>query len=300
MNTTHKPRNLLLTSATDLTLSDRRLYNYLLHNAFSKPERQLDFSIPLVELKGVYGTGLPPIGRLRESLKRLTRTLIEFEISPRTWILTSLLEKSELDEQQEELRYSYSTHCRDLFLDPFTLEKCLIQAHFTQKYSNLLYEILSEAHFSGQETVTIDVSDLRDHLLIPTKKLSNFGDLKRFVLIPALAEINAYASFAVKFDTERKGMKVTHVIFKMIQKKNISSTKAKDIIPPRRPLFFIDNPEAESAYAYLLNAETEIRRKLFNKALKSAAKSGVSIDEEDFDRPDLWFQWIQSELMDKN
>lgn len=293
-------QDLLLSSAIDLTLSDRRLYNYLLHNAFNKLEKKLYFEMPLTQLEGIYGTGLPPVDRIKESLKRLIRTLIEFKTSKGHWVITSLLERAELDESTGVLSYSYPLYCRHLFTNPFTLERCLIQAHFTQKYSNLLYEILSQAHYSKQKVISLEISDLRGRLHIQDNKLSNYSDLDRFVLTPASNEINSYASFAVKFHTERKGMKVTHVIFEITSKKNLLNIEnAKQVIPPKRPRLFIDNPELEKAYAYILNAETKERRKYFDLAVKQAYKKKIIIEEDQFDRPDLWFKWIEHDLLKK-
>ncbi|HVV68491.1 MAG TPA: replication initiation protein [Gammaproteobacteria bacterium] len=292
--TTH----LLLSSSMPLTLSDRRLYNYLLLHALPQLKKTQNFTLPLAELKGVYGTNIPLAMPVKESLRRLLRTLIEFQSEPQKWIVTSLLEHGELDEQKQELHYAYSDYCCWLFTQPLTLEKCLIQAHFTQKYSNLLYEILSQAHFANQKTLTLEATDLRDRLLTLEKKFSNFGDFKRFVLMPALYEINAYASFAVKFHLQKKGMKVTHVMFEMTPKRKLTRlTDVATVIPPKRPIFFIDNPELEKAYSYLLNADTPLRRKLFNKAIKAAKTTGIVLDEEAFDCPDVWFDWVQNELL---
>jgi hypothetical protein len=294
-------KNLLLHSSTELALSDRRLYNYLLHNAFNGLSKQLDFKISLTELEGVYGISLPPIDRLKESLRRLMRTLIEFETPSGEWIITNLLARAELDKLQGKLYYSYPLDCRQLFTHSLTLEKCLIQAHFTQKYSNLLYEILSEAHFSKQTQISLEIADLRSRLHIPDNKLSNYNDLDRFVLTPAIKEINSYASFAVKFHTARKGMKVINVIFEMATKKNLFNIEnASQIIPQKRPRLFIDNPALENAYAYLLNAETKERRKFFEIAIKNAAKEKKIISEEEFDRPDLWFKWVESKILKIN
>lgn len=290
-------QNLLLTSSIPLTLADRRLYNYLLHNAFDAFGKQQNFNIPLAELAGVYGAGLPSIERLKESLRRLLRTLIEYEVRGK-WSITNLLEKAELDDQLNQLIYSYPSECKRLFKDPFILEKCLIQAHFSQKYSNLLYELLATTHYAKESTYTIEVTDLRSRLHIPEGKLTNFSDLNRFALIPAITEINSYASFAVKYHTRRKGMKVTAIIFEMSQKRNISNIKnSRKVIPIKRPRLFIDNPETEQAYAYLLNAETDERRKFFNLACKLAKKNNHKISEEEFDRPDLWFKWIENHII---
>ncbi|VVC77168.1 hypothetical protein AQUSIP_24950 [Aquicella siphonis] len=289
-------QNLFLASSTPLTLADRRLYNYLLHNAFHHFLKQDSFKILLTELIGVYGAGLPPLERLKESFRRLIRTLIEYEVDGK-WNITSLLEKAELDEKLEQVTYSYPVECKMLFKDPIILEKSLIQAHFTQKYSNLLYEILATAHYAKKSTLSLEITDLRSRLHIHEGKLTNFSDLDRFALVPAIKEINSYASFAVKYFTKRKGMKVTDVIFEMTSKRDISNTE--NVIPPKRPRLFIDNPDMERAYAYLLNAETDERRKFFDLARKTAEKKNKRITEEEFDRPDLWFKWVERQLLTK-
>jgi hypothetical protein len=291
-------KNLVVSSAGSLTLSDRRFYNYLLHHAFHNLPKQLDFAIELTDLTGIYGTGEPPVLRLKESLRRLLRTLIEFETENNEWVVMSLLDKAEFNEKTGTLHYSYSIYVRKLFLDPVLLEKCLIQAHFTQKYSNLLYEILASAHYAGSENVTIEIADLRGRLQLPENRLTNYSDFDRFVLVPASKEINSHASFATKYHTERKGMKVTRVVFEMTKKRNISLLEsAIHVIPPKRPRLFIDDPDIEAAYAYLLNAETNVRRKYFDMACRRAVKNKQKVDEGVFDRPDLWFRWVETELV---
>ena len=291
-------KNLVVSSASSLTLADRRLYNYLLHHAFTRLTKQLDFDIPLAELTGIYGTGLPPIDRLQESLRRLLRTLIEFDLAEDHWVVMSLLEKATLQVDDARLHYSYPVYSRILFLDPILLEKCLIQAHFTQKYSNLLYEILASAHYAGQSVAAIEIADLRSRLHIPDSELANYSDFDRFVLMPASREINSHASFATQYHTDRKGMKVTQVVFEMTKKHTIAMTEsAIQVIPPKRPRLFIDDPGSEAAYAYLLTATTPERRKYFDLACKRAGKQKQTVVEDVFDRPDLWFRWIEQDLI---
>jgi len=290
--------NLLLSSVKALTLADRRLYNYLLLHCFDQLSDKVDFVIKLADLAGIYGTGLPPIERLKESLRRLLNTLIEFETGEKKWQVIALLKMAELDVAKAQLSYTYSRHCQQLLLNPVTLEKCLIQAHFTKKYSNILYEVLAPVAYTKQGMLSVAIDDLRSALQVSDHKLTNYSDFDRFVLIPAVQEINSYASFAVNYQTQRKGMKVTQVIFKVTLKKPLLAfASAKEVIPPKRPRLFIDNPAVEHAYAYLLNAETQVRRKFFDAACKLAAKKQQPIAEEDFDRPDIWFQWVEKNLL---
>ncbi len=71
-------KNLLVTSMGSLTLSDRRLYNYLLHHAVGSLKKP-QFSLPLTELSGVYGTGVPTQENVKISLMKLMRTQIQFD-----------------------------------------------------------------------------------------------------------------------------------------------------------------------------------------------------------------------------
>lgn len=288
---------LQLSSATRLTLSDRRLFNYLLLHAYEELLTKKTFSIDLNELQGVYGSGLPPIDRLKGSIGRLTNTLIETETNPHLWMMTSLFNQTELDEDTKQLRYSFSPLCCQLFSDPITLEYCLIQAHFIHKYSSLLYYILASAYYSNQTSYVIEIEELRDRLKLMRTTFKNFGDFDRFALKPSLDEINVHASFATKVNTIRQGMKVTKVVFTFTQKRIIPSLQGKSIIPPKRPRLFIEDPETERVYAFLLNTDTHARQKYFNLAQKKAAKNHKIISNEQLDTPDLWFNWVKEELI---
>lgn len=291
-----KLNNLLLSSSDSLTLADRRLYNYLLHNAFQRLTKKLEFTIKLNELVGVYGIRKPTKEQLNTSLSKLIRTLVEFESIEHNrgqWHITSLLTDAVLNEKDDLLAYRYSETARILLISPINLEKCLIQAHFNYKYSNLLYELLATEHYTGQSDYLIDIEDLRECLQVEPDKMPNFTDFRRFVLDPALTEINSYASFAVKFEIVREGRKVTQLHFQFTSKVPVTKLSVKDIVPPRRPKLFIDDPKEELAYAYLLNTTTIERRKYFSLAQKKAeTRNNEIIPEEYFDRPDLWYHWV--------
>ena len=54
-----------------------------------------------------------------------------------------------------------------------------------------------------------------------------FPDFRRFALTPAVEEINKYTDIKIAWDVERKGRKVTRVIFYMLNKKAAELTAAK-------------------------------------------------------------------------
>jgi hypothetical protein len=295
--TTPVVSEVLLSSSTALTLADRRLYNYLLLNAYDGIKKKSSFSIELKELQGVYEVGLPPVERVQESLRRLIRTLVEYSIQGKAeyaWRITPLLAEATLDTHKKVIHYCYSENCLFLLTQPILLEKCLVQAHFTAKYSNLLYDLLANEHYAGKNIYQIETEDLRARLKVDSDKMPNFTDFNRYVLMPALNEIHCYASFAVKADFVRQGRKITHVHFTFTCKTPVAKTRnIKSVIPPKRPQLFIESPAEQFALAFLLNASTEQRRHYFKRAQQKAKRA---IPEQDFDRPDQWYRWVVKEI----
>lgn len=89
---------------------------------------------------------------------------------------------------------------------------------FTCQYSERLYELLKSLDF--KPVVDFDIEELRDKLAVG-KKYGNFADLSRYVLEPAIADINKFTDLDIAFQ-ERRGMynKITSVNFS-INKKNV-------------------------------------------------------------------------------
>lgn len=289
---------LLLTSSEPLTLADRKLYNYLLRHAYDQLQTTTQFSMPLTELCGVYGTKVPTSAQLTASTRRLMITTITYLKKTDKQItqqVVPLLAGVTVSEQR--IQYEYSQLIIDILTNPLHLERCLIQAHFIYKYSNLLYELLATTHYAGNNEHTVEIGELRKILRIPDNKMPNFTDFNRFVLTPSVKEINCYASFATHYEMLRKGRKVTHLNFIFNSKVNISAQQsAKAVIPPRRPNLFIEDPNLEWTYAFLLNTDTPTRRKYFEKALKT--KQGQAhLTEADFDRPDSWYFLIAKDVL---
>lgn len=283
-----------LLKTVDLSLSDRRLLNYLLIHAFNDFKKKSHFKIHQTDLEGVFGINPPSHDILHSSLLRLQKLIITFMFEKKgveCWAQTALL--SSICTEGDELKYCFPELAIALLKHPKTLERILIQAHFECKYSFLLYELLSDAIFANKETFLIEITFLRKHLNINENKLRSFNDLNRFAIQPALEEINAYASFCSEFTTMRKGRKVTHIDFQLTNKRIISNKQSIiEIIPPKRPKFFIQNPKRVKLYSDILMASTTERKKYFKQAIAKAKLSGVKLLLEEFDTPDTWFKWI--------
>jgi len=294
-------KNVSLSNTHKLSLADRRLYNYLLLNSLNSLKNCQDgFAIKFADLIGVYGVGLPQPEQLIQSLMKLTSIIIHATLkddSSEQYLMTGLLAEARINLTNNTVMYNFSKTATIFLTNPIYLEQCLIQAHFNYKYTPQLYTLLANVFFNRTNEYTTSVTDLREFLGIENKKLINFNDLHRFVLHPALREINSHASFAVDFDIIRKRRLITHLKFTMHEKYCIDGQEClQSVIPPRRPKLFIENPLDELSYAYLLNTNTTDRQKWFNLALKKSRKTNVKINADELDRPDLWFRLILNEL----
>jgi len=291
-----------ISSPVSLVLADRRLLNYLLRNALALSEKSGGYQIPFDALTGVFSSKAPDALRLSQGIERLLQVTVKIsDNEPNENIyITNLLLNVRIDTKNAVLSYAFSPAARMIYDDPKLLEYCLIEAHFEYKYSQRLYKILAEYIFSTDknEPFSIEILKLRECLSIEEDKLKNFNDLDRFVLTPAINEINLYASFMVTINQVTKGRKVTSLDFSFQRKRNIKDkSNPLDVIPAVRPKMTIENPEEEKAYTYLLNTTTKERKQYFNVALKEAKKKKVRIEINSFDTPDVWFEFCKKELL---
>jgi len=286
----------------DLVLADRRLFNYLIHNAFSNPVENTPYEIDFDSLSGVFSSKAPDIARLLSSLDKLLKITLTVEYTntpPRICVL-NLLSNVDVDSQARKLHYCFPKGFQDIVHDPELLERCLIQAHFEYKYTGCLYRILVKHAFSTQcdTPLNIELNSLREQLAIEEGKLKNFNDFVRFVLQPSLDELSWYASFRASYDTIKQGRKVIALTFTIHNKRAIPALHdAEQVVPMQRPALFIEDPKEEKAYSYLLNAPTKERKTYFQIAIENAKKKRKTIAITSFDTPDVWFEFCKKELI---
>ena len=123
----------------------------------------------------------------------------------------------------------------------FTKYELLISTKMQSKYSLKLYELLKswEKVKMGQKSFELDA--LKEYLDVP-KSYSNFNNLAKKALDPAINEINEITDLIVSYSTEKKGKKVIGIIF------HISKKEVKEDPPViDSGLFNEDSPLKRSA-----------------------------------------------------
>lgn len=209
------------------TERDRKLWVFLLHAVFDELGKQPLHSLSVREINAVFRQlgGDHGTKWLWESAKRLAKTTIEWEYTlgdDRVQGVASLFsaEVHKSARSTGKLRFGFPPLLIPILKEPSRFAR--LRVHFllqlSGKYAVTLYEIL-EAYVNrrdGQCRVTIE--ELRTWLKVPTGSYPNWKDFRKWVLDPALKQINddpLGAGFSVNYDPIRKGRFYHEIVFRL-------------------------------------------------------------------------------------
>lgn len=235
------------------TERDRKLWTFLVHAAWDDLLEKRYHEIPVAKIDKLFrelACGHDGHKWLWESARRLTRTIVEWEEGPdtdRMQGVSNLMNAKTSKSAQETgiLWYEIPALLSEVIKKPFKFSR--IRLHFmiglSGKYAVTLYELLESAVNMKSPVLEVDLSKLRQWLKVPEGKLGRYVDLKRFVLEPALKQINDNpqgAGFSVKMEPRKEGRAVTCVRFTMTKtelrlEEEKKLNKGNDTAAPRTP-----------------------------------------------------------------
>ncbi len=122
----------------------------------------------------------------------------------------------------------------------FTQYKLRNVARMKSIYGVRLYELICQWQSVGEKEVSVDW--LKNHWLL-TDRYTRISDLKKWVIFPALKDINTHSNLWVKFGQRKRGRTITHFQFQFglkesdqPKKKNGSQNKKSTPQPaPAKP-----------------------------------------------------------------
>lgn len=97
-------------------------------------------------------------------------------------------------------------------------------ASMTSGHGMRLYELLCQWRDTGQREVSVEW--LREALQLENR-YSNIRDLKRWVIQPAVNQVNEHSPLWVKWDQLKTGRRVSHLVFSFGEKKSQKQHKGK-------------------------------------------------------------------------
>ena len=221
--------NILITDKIngDYTEHDRKLYYFLVHAVWNELETTRIHKLSVAEINKVFrelgGDHSPQW--IFESARRLTKTQIEWEEVENGRYSSkgaaSLLASVRTDAEAKEsgyLQFEIPAMLIPLFKNPARFAR--LRIHFmlglSGKYAVTLYEILESVANMKNPVLEVDLPTLRQWLKIADGKLERFADIRRFILEPALRQINDNpegAGFSVGMEPIKRSHAVERIRF---------------------------------------------------------------------------------------
>ncbi len=221
------------------TALDRKIWLLLLHHAWDeldtdKPYHEISVAEVLRLFRKFGRTDLGTRGKIKigrdeeeteaaalwDSIRRLVKTTVEWEDEDYQGI-SALISEALLNKRYREtgrIHYAFGKGLSRQILAPrsFARLRCHVILALRSKYAVTLYEIL-EAYINRRDsTLLADMADLRSWLKVPEESYPIWRDFRRFVLDPAVNEINEHADeggFYVAYEGQREGKAFTKVKF---------------------------------------------------------------------------------------
>jgi Initiator Rep protein, WH2/Initiator Replication protein, WH1 len=220
------------------TERDRKLWVFLLHAVFDELGNKGIHSLPVRDINAVFRKlgGDHGTNWLWESAKRLAKTTIEWEYTlgdERVQGVSSLFEAQVHKKARETgtLNFAFPQLLVPIIKDPSRFAR--LRVHFllklSGKYAVTLYELLEGYVNRRDGQCRVSIEELRTWLKVPSGSYQNWKDFRKWVLDPALKQINddpLGAGFSVEYEPIRKGRFYHEIVFHLTKTpKRIQSDK---------------------------------------------------------------------------
>jgi len=223
---------LIQINVKELTLIQRKLINSLV------------FIIQRMGNKEVYETtngflkklcNITSVGNdeLKEQLKKLTDIKIEFnyldKCKKEVWEYMSLLSQVKVLPNEGVVFFSFPSFLRDRIINPemYAPLNVILISNLRCSYSIILYELLRD-YLTSPNFPKLTIKEFRDLMGIKEKEYNRFYDLKRFIIEPAVNEINLKTDIQCHYELlKENGNKYSFIQF--FAKRKEKSLLLKDI-----------------------------------------------------------------------
>lgn len=213
------------------TERDRKLWRFLLHAAWEELETKRLHVISVREIARVFQEhgGDKNAAWIMESAKRLAATRVEFKITcgdPRFNVspedegegFSVLLAAARRSATTGSLIYEIPAMLVEIIKKPLRFAR--LRTHFiiglSGKHSVTIYEILEAFANKDDPSFVVSVDEFRQWLNLKPTQYTDWKDLKRWVIRPALDQINANpdaAGFSVEMQPIKRGRDIVSLRF---------------------------------------------------------------------------------------
>ena len=227
-----KDNRLIQKSRYDLSLTEQRGVAYICSmikpvkpsSATCSAPYQLEYEFNILEYAKICGLYYTDGGKLyeeiRDLLKRLMQKIIHVELPDGDEMMIAWLSKVYFSKRNGIAKIEISKDMAPFLFDlqeKFTIYGLLNILAMKSRYSVRIYELVRSHAY--QKIIAYEIERLKELLMVDgVKSYVRFPDFRRYVLDPAMTEINRYTDLQVSYDAITKGRKVTKIQFTIDKK----------------------------------------------------------------------------------
>lgn len=205
--------------SNSLSLLQRKISNALLYHAYQELTQKSEHEITIKQLCRLIGYQGNNHAVIRDALKELISTVIEWnvldeETGLENWTASSIIASVSLEGPL--CFYAYSPRMKQLLHSPSMFGKIdlVIQSRFRSSYGLALYENCTRYRGLPQ-TRWLEMDTFKKLMGVPPGKYDIFRDFKRRVLDKSIDEVNTYSDLIITPEFIREGRKVVRIRFKL-------------------------------------------------------------------------------------
>lgn len=214
--------NSLVMGNYDMTAIEQKLLLILLSTIKKDDEELKTISFRVRDLADLMGITPYSLYRdLKKICKSIVGKMVELQNKQGDWIVFNIISYAKYRQSKGvvELKLNndakpYVLKLKELFT-AFKLEQVL---NLESKYAIRIYQITKSNIY--KKTFVLELETLKKQLKLTQKSYSLYGNIKKKVIEPALAEINEKTDISLSYEEIKIGRKVEMLKFKVSQKKN--------------------------------------------------------------------------------
>ena len=232
----HKPNQTIMITNGEITVSQRKTYNVILHDArkqLKENPNKILFYFSIADLKDRAGIHATNNKELKKNLDKLRFIGVETIHENGDWCAFNLL--AQVEKKGDGLEIQMPEKIRQALIDNsyYTTLDLLIMKNLQGKYAVILYEFAMRYH--KKQLPELSLEEFKELTgTTETKSYSNINNLKTYVIEPAIEEINEKTDIRLSYKEIKTGTKTTSLKFKVVLNKSIKNTEEIEIIEEQK------------------------------------------------------------------
>lgn len=232
-----KHSGLIQTNVGNLTLTQRKLINFLIYVAQSSGDQKI-YKTSISNIKQICNFTSTENISVKEQLKDLAKITIEFNYLDKdkynVWGISTLLASAIVTPNLGTVEFEFSNLLKSKIFNPsmYASLNVILIAGLKCSYAVILYEFLRD-YLTAPSVPVITIDEFRNLLGINKEKYTFFPNFKRNVLNPAVEEVNLKTDICCRFElVKEEGIrnKYSHIRFFVSKKSgNLTYEKNEDL-----------------------------------------------------------------------